>query len=99
HYRQLNIELSNCYGRKSEPEGLESRETSLVFQKIFNKLREKNISRSEVLNELKLPQDELSALTFNNPFFLFKAVVSKINNGKTTLSSSNTSQPTLKVVN
>ncbi|MBF4391018.1 XRE family transcriptional regulator, partial [Vibrio anguillarum] len=44
-------------------------------------------------------QDELSALTFNNPFFLFKAVVSKINNGKTTLSSSNTSQPTLKVVN
>ncbi|MBE3721734.1 ImmA/IrrE family metallo-endopeptidase [Vibrio parahaemolyticus] len=98
HYRQLNIELSNCYGRKSEPEGLESRETSLVFQKIFNKLREKNISRNEVLNELKLPQDELSALTFNNPFFLFKAVVSKVRNEKAPLSS-NTSQPTLKVVN
>lgn len=74
HYRQLNIELSKVYGRKSEPEGLEVRETSLVLQKIFNKLRENKVSRTKVLNELKLPRDELSSLTFNNPFFMFNGI-------------------------
>ncbi|RBM52898.1 helix-turn-helix domain-containing protein [Vibrio tarriae] len=98
HYRQLNIELSNYYGRKSEPEGLESRETSLVLQKVFNKLREKNLSRTEILNELKLPQDELSALTFNNPFFMLKTVVSNKGDEAIHLSTKAT-QPILKVIN
>ncbi|HDZ9484604.1 TPA: ImmA/IrrE family metallo-endopeptidase [Vibrio cholerae] len=98
HYRQLNIELSNYYGRKSEPEGLESRETSLVLQKVFNKLREKNLSRTEILNELKLPQDELSALTFNNPFFMLKTVVSNKGDEAIHLSTKAT-QPILRVIN
>jgi len=97
HYRQLNIDLSMSYGRKSEPEGLENRETSLVFQKIFNTLREKNISRTEILKELKLPLDELSALTFNNPFFMFKTV-SSARKIESKIVHNKFAQPSLKVV-
>ncbi|WP_414931877.1 helix-turn-helix domain-containing protein [Vibrio europaeus] len=98
HYRQLNIELSNLYGRKSEPEGIETRESSLVLQKVFNKLRQGNVSRKEVLGELKLPRDELSSLTFNNPFFMLKSVSNEVfNEGSTT--EGKTNPPKLKVVN
>ncbi|BBC40493.1 ImmA/IrrE family metallo-endopeptidase [Photobacterium damselae subsp. piscicida] len=74
HYRQLNIELSRTYGRKSEPEGMEERECSLVLDKIFNSLRKKGVKRSELLKELRLPPDELSALTFNHNFFSLHAI-------------------------
>lgn len=96
HYRQLCIELSRTIGRKSEPEGLDERETSLVLQKVFNRLRESKIPRSEILNDLQLPLDELSSLTFNSSFFTLKAVQSnKYLDNEVVV---NKSPPSLKVV-
>ncbi|HFQ5336109.1 TPA: helix-turn-helix domain-containing protein [Vibrio vulnificus] len=98
HYRQLSIELTKVYGRRSEPEGIEVRETSLVLQKVFTKLRENNVSRNDVLTELKLPRDELSAISFNNPFFLFQSVSSN-SLPKKPKPSERLKSPTLKAVN
>jgi len=98
HYRQLNIEMSGQYGRKSEPNGLENREQSLVLHKIFNKLKENNVSRNKILSELKIPLDELCALTFNNSFFMLRTVVNNMGSDISSPSKSN-SYPTLKVVN
>ena len=97
HYRQLCIELSRTFGRKSEPEGIEERETSLVLQKVFDRLRENKISRTKILNELHLPLDELSALTFNSTFFMLKTVQgNKIFNDNETIRQS--ISPNLKIV-
>lgn len=76
HYRQLNIELSSTYGRKSEPEGIndQDRETSLILDKVFNALRNKGFKRSNLVDELQIPVDELSAITFNNPFLSMKVI-------------------------
>lgn len=98
HYRQLNIELSNLYGRKFEPEGIEARESSLVLQKVFNKLRQNNITRKDILDELKLPRDELSSLTFNSPFFMFKSVSNRAF-GEENIAETKPNPPKLKVVN
>ncbi|MCL1056801.1 XRE family transcriptional regulator [Shewanella gelidimarina] len=98
HYRQLNIELSSHYGRKSEPEGLKNRETSLIFQKIFSKIRASSTSRLEILNQLKLPRDELSSLTFNNPFFMLQSITSGKKHKENTFVNS-PKAPQLKAVN
>ncbi|MCY9843798.1 helix-turn-helix domain-containing protein [Vibrio caribbeanicus] len=98
HYRQLSIELSKVYGRKLEPEGMKIMETSLVLQKAFAKLRENNVSRNDVLFELKLPRDELSAISFNNPFFLFQSVSSD-STYKKSEPDGRISAPRLKAVN
>ena len=74
HYRQLNIELSKTYGRRTEPEGISTREVSLVLEKIFTKLRKSDLSRHELIKEVKLPLDELLALTFNNSYFSVQSV-------------------------
>ncbi|HHR6017596.1 TPA: ImmA/IrrE family metallo-endopeptidase [Providencia alcalifaciens] len=70
HYRQLCIDLTRRGFKTSEPEGLEVREKSLILDKIFTALRQQGIKRSEVLEQLNIPLDEMNALTFNNPFFM-----------------------------
>lgn len=69
HYRQLSIDLATRGFRTSEPEGMSERETSLVLEKIFAAIRAKGTKRIDLLNELNMPLDELSTLTFNNSYF------------------------------
>ncbi|PWQ94586.1 helix-turn-helix domain-containing protein [Leucothrix arctica] len=82
HYRQLSIELSGKGYRKSEPNGLRDRETSLVIKKVLEKIKSKSLSRSSLLKELNLPSDEVSALTFNNILFDMELVSSNKNSPK-----------------
>lgn len=70
HYRQLSIELNRRGFRTSEPQGLVEREKSLILDKIFSTMRAKGIKRREILDQLSLPLDEISTLTFNNNFFM-----------------------------
>ncbi|CNH52604.1 Uncharacterised protein [Yersinia pekkanenii] len=70
HYRQLSIELNRRGFRTSELQGLVEREKSLILDKIFSTMRAKGIKRGEILDQLSLPLDEISTLTFNNNFFM-----------------------------
>lgn len=70
HYRQLSIELARRGYRTSEPQGMDMREKSLVLDKVFMALRSQGIKRSKVLEQLRLPADEISAITFSNTFFM-----------------------------
>ena len=83
HYRQLSIELSGKGFRKSEPNGMTEREKSLVIEKVFSKIKSNGTKRSELLRELNIPSDEISALTFNNIFFDMALVPSTISSPKT----------------
>lgn len=95
HYRQLSIELSGKGFRKSEPNGMNEREKSLVIEKVFSKIKSKGIKRSELLKELNLPSDEVSALTFNNIFFDMSLISTTTNYPK-----KNESRPShLRIVN
>lgn len=68
-YRQLTISASQKGYRKKEPAGLEAREQSIIFNKVFNALKDKGMSRADIARELALPFDEISNLTFNHPLF------------------------------
>ncbi len=68
-YRQLTISASKRGYRTSEPDGLQTREQSLLLGKIFTALKSKGISRTDIANELALPFDEVANLTFDNPMF------------------------------
>ncbi|XBS68927.1 hypothetical protein ABK905_20595 [Acerihabitans sp. KWT182] len=46
------------------------REKSLVLDKVFSALRAHGVKRGEILAQLRFPVDEVSALTFNNSFFM-----------------------------
>lgn len=70
HYRQLSIELARRGYRKSEPQGMPEREKSLVLDKVFSALRSQGVKRGEILEQLRFPADEVSALTFSNSFFM-----------------------------
>lgn len=70
HYRQLSIELNRRGYRTGEPQGMPERENSLILEKVFSALRAQGVKRAEILNQLRFPTDEISALTFNNPFFM-----------------------------
>lgn len=70
HYRQLSIELNRRGYRTGEPQGMPEREKSLILEKVFSTLRTQGIKRTEILEQLRFPADEVNALTFNNPFFM-----------------------------
>lgn len=70
HYRQLSIELNRRGYRTGEPQGMSEREKSLILEKVFSTLRTQGIKRTEILEQLRFPADEVNALTFNNPFFM-----------------------------
>ncbi|WP_375293532.1 transposase [Proteus mirabilis] len=70
HYRQLSIELNRRGFRTGEPQGMPEREKSLILEKVFSTLRTQGIKRTEILEQLRFPPDEVNALTFNNPFFM-----------------------------
>lgn len=70
HYRQLSIELNRRGYRTGEPQGMPEREVSLILEKVFSALRANGAKRTEILKELRFPLDEISALTFNNPYFM-----------------------------
>lgn len=70
HYRQLCIELSRKGYRHDEPDGMKQREKSLVFDKVFTALRSQGIKRKEILEQLRIPSDEASNLTFGNNIFM-----------------------------
>ncbi|EHK0840695.1 TPA: ImmA/IrrE family metallo-endopeptidase [Vibrio parahaemolyticus] len=73
-YRQLTIQATKQGFRTSEPNGLEKREQSLLLEKIFSSLKDKGYRRADILNELSLPLDEISSLTFGNTFFSLSVV-------------------------
>ncbi|UPW18581.1 XRE family transcriptional regulator [Agarivorans sp. TSD2052] len=73
-YRQLTISATKEGYRSCEPEGLEQREKSLLLEKVFISLKDKGYRRVDICNELFLPLDEISNLTFNNPFFSLSLV-------------------------
>ncbi|HBY5479192.1 helix-turn-helix domain-containing protein [Klebsiella pneumoniae] len=93
HYRQLSIELARRGYRTGEPQGMEEREKSLVLDKVFSALRTKGVKRGEILEQLKFPADEASALTFNNSFFM-----EAINGGKLTALESERCSSHLRLV-
>lgn len=70
HYRQLSIELARRGYRTSEPQGMDDRERSLILEKVFSALRSSGIKRNTILEQLRFPADEVSALTFSNSFFM-----------------------------
>ncbi|HIH5240433.1 TPA: hypothetical protein ACYSE7_002525 [Raoultella ornithinolytica] len=70
HYRQLSIELARRGYRTSKPQGMDDRERSLVLEKVFSALRSSGTKRSTILEQLRFPADEVSALTFSNSFFM-----------------------------
>ncbi|MBD1567973.1 ImmA/IrrE family metallo-endopeptidase [Aliivibrio sp. S10_S31] len=73
-YRQLTISATKEGYRSREPEGLEQREKSLLLEKVFMSLKGRGYSRIDICNEITLPLDELSSLTFNNPLFSLSIV-------------------------
>lgn len=70
HYRQLAIELNRRGYRTAEPQGMPEREKSLILEKVFSALHSQGVKRAEILRQLCFPADEISALTFNNRFFM-----------------------------
>lgn len=73
-YRQLTITAAQKGYRKKEPEGIKIKEKSIIFEKVFNSLKEKGLNRNDIAKELDLPFDEISSLTFNHPLFDFNVV-------------------------
>ncbi|CDG99831.1 helix-turn-helix domain-containing protein [Xenorhabdus bovienii] len=70
HYRQLCIELSRRGFRTAEPEGMETREKSMILDKVFTSLRNSGVKRLDILDQLHLPLDEMRAFTFDHNFFM-----------------------------
>ena len=62
-YRGVNVQLSR-YGRRREPGGIEERETSQVFDKVFRELGQRGMSKAYVARELGLHVGDLETLTF-----------------------------------
>jgi Zn-dependent peptidase ImmA (M78 family)/DNA-binding XRE family transcriptional regulator len=62
-YRSLCIEIQKAGLRKGEPES-QPRESSQVFQKVFQSLRDQGIGKGEVAAQLGWHLDELNALVF-----------------------------------
>lgn len=73
-YRQLTITAAQKGYRKQEPEGIKTKEKSIIFEKVFNSLKDKGLNRNHIAKELDLPFDEISSLTFNHPLFNLTAV-------------------------
>ncbi len=65
HYRNLLIELSSKWGRQSEPNPIEQRETSKLLPMIFKALKEDGISKEDVANDLSVFVDDIDTLLFN----------------------------------
>ena len=62
-YRGVNVQLSR-YGRSREPGGIEQRETSQVFEKVFRSLKKRGVSKSSVAQDLDVHLGDLEALVF-----------------------------------
>lgn len=62
-HRVLVIEMSQKGYRKKEPEGA-PREESLVLAKVFNVLKEDNISKADIAQDLKISKLEIEKLVF-----------------------------------
>lgn len=63
HYRSLCIEIAQRGYRKVEPQGV-ARETSQVFKKVFDALREEGIAKADIARELLIHVADLDALVF-----------------------------------
>lgn len=63
-YRSFCIEMSTLGWRTSEPDPIESRETSQVLNKVFTALRSDGISKADVARELKIHTHDLDAIVF-----------------------------------
>lgn len=74
HYRQLQIELGKRGFKKSEPEGLVKRETSIIIDKIVDYLKQKKINRKLVEEETNLPLSDLSEITFKHRYFNLRVI-------------------------
>ncbi len=95
HYRQLYIELSKRYGRRTQPSPIEEREESIVLAKVISSLRSSGAQRDSIVREIGIPSDELAALTFDNSFFSLRLV----NNERPTIKPKSSRQaPDLRLV-
>jgi Zn-dependent peptidase ImmA (M78 family) len=63
HYRKLYIEISARGYRKSEPNGA-PREVSQVLHKVFNALREENVTKHDVAAALNVNAEDVDELVF-----------------------------------
>lgn len=63
HYRALMIEISERGYRRSEPESAH-RESSQIFLKVFNALRDEGVDKSTVARELQIEPDEITKMIF-----------------------------------
>lgn len=63
HYRSLCIEMGQRGYRSAEPNEV-PREMSLIFPQLFKALREDNITKSDIANDLQINVDELDKLVF-----------------------------------
>jgi hypothetical protein len=72
---------------------MSEREGSLILEKVFSALRSQGAKRTEVLEQLCFPLDELSALTFNNHYFMKTLTGDGIQTGKSKITSQ------LKIIN
>ncbi|MEQ1962650.1 XRE family transcriptional regulator [Xenorhabdus khoisanae] len=93
HHRQLCIELSRRGFRTTEPEGMESREKSMILDKVFTSLRNSGVTRQDILNQLHLPLDEMRAFTFDHNFFM-----SAINGNNAIITAKTQQRPSLHLV-
>lgn len=59
--RNFNINLNKRYGR-SEPNGIQ-REHSFIWKKMFESLWDEGLTKESIAEDLKLPVDEIDALT------------------------------------
>lgn len=62
-YQSLYVELSSKGYRKKEPDP-SPRETSQILAKVFAALRQENVTRSDIADELCVDVEELNQLVF-----------------------------------
>ena len=62
-YRGVNVQLSR-YGRTREPGGIEERETSQIFERVFRSLKETGMPKVRVAQELGLHVGDIETLVF-----------------------------------
>lgn len=90
HYRNLCIEIARNGYRTNEPEGM-PREQSQLLSKVFGFLRDRNVTKADIAQELLVSVDEINALTFNlTPLSVLT--------GQNNVSGGVASRPRLKVV-
>jgi Zn-dependent peptidase ImmA (M78 family) len=91
HYRSLCIEIAQRGYRKSEPKGV-PRETSAVFNKVFEALRAEGVGKAHIARDLNVHGSDVDALVFG-------LVLTPVSGGRAgVVASADGPKPKLKLV-